>query len=88
GKLVGNAGELGIDQQVRSRRIERQGHAVGLDGDALLRRMAVVARTAGADPVGRNLLRTFDQQEPVGDRNEGLEVVLLPGRQRLVTLRK
>jgi hypothetical protein len=50
--------------------------------------MAVVARTAGPDPVGRNLLRTFDQQEPVGDRNEGLEVVLLPGRQRLVTLRK
>ena len=49
-KLVGDAGNLGIDQQIRARHIERQGHAVGLDGDAFLGRMAVVARARGADP--------------------------------------
>ena len=84
GQLVGDPGQFGVDEQVRPRRVEGQGDAVLLDGDAPIGRMAVVPRTARPDPVGGDALGVLDQEEAIGDRGERLRVVLVPGGQGLV----
>ena len=86
GKLVGNPGQLGVDQEVGPRRVEGERHAVGLDQHAFFRWMPVISRAAGPDLVGGNLEGVFDQQKPVGHRHEGVGVVLAPEAEGLVSL--
>ena len=82
GLLVGEPRQLGVDQEVRASRIERQRHAVGLDRHADLGGPAIVARSDQAEAVERNGLVVLDQEEPLGDgdrRGELARLARTPG---------
>ena len=69
--LVGESGELGVDQEVGPAEVEREGHAVGLDVDAGLGRPPVVARAGHPEPSERDRRLVLDQQEPIRDPRRG-----------------
>ncbi len=85
GELVGEPADLGVDQEVRTRRVECHRHAVGLDRHAGFGRAAIVARprSDGTGRRGSSARRsTSRNRSPTGCRQ--FAVLRGPGLQGLV----